>query len=122
MPTLLIVFAVCLISILVARKCKTKIDEARLQKEEAGVPGATCADPEDLRDLLENGAPGVLSDILAGAIKDARRLGASSRDMMLLDCCQRHALAGDLEPGTAVYLLNRMGLGDWAEKAKGAGA
>lgn len=84
--------------------------------------GAGVEDISDLRDLLENGTPGYLADMLAGAMKEAKGRGVSSRDLMLLDCCVRHAMAGDLDRSTAVYLLDRLGLQAWADKIKGAGA
>lgn len=82
---------------------------------------AAVADVSNLCDLMLNGTESPLSEILAGAMREAKGRGVSSRHLLFLDCCQRHALAGDLETGTAVYLLERMGLWEWAEKAKGAG-
>ena len=108
-----------LIGIVLRETKKEEGGRGTLEEEKEGAGG--FADPDDLRDVMENGCESFLSEILTGAMKEARGRGVPSGDLLLLDCCQRHALAGDLETGTAVYLLERLGLGAWAEKAKGAG-
>ena len=104
----------------VAREIKKEEGAGGIPEKEEGA--GVFADVDNIKDLMENGAGGYLSEILAGAMREAKGRGVPSRELYLLDCCQRHALAGDLETGTAAYLLDRMGLGDWAEKARGAGA
>lgn len=116
MVSLLIVWAAC-IAVIVGVRAATKGRAALPSPEEEGGGALGLSDTFELMAA----EPNDLSEILGAALREFREKGGRGWSLVELDCCVRAALAGRLDAATAVYVLEKIGAAEYAERIKGAG-
>ena len=117
MVEILIVWAVCVAVILAVRAATRGRGSVPIPETEEGGGALGLSDTFELMACDQN----ELADILGAALREFKSKGGRGRSLVELDCCVRAALAGRLDAATAVYVLEKIGAAEYAERIKGAG-
>ena len=99
-------------------KAERDLKNAAICESESPTPGACSLNVYNVMEMPVT----PLSAVLAECLHEMKARGVDGKSLLLLDCCNRQALAGDLNPETAIFLLDRIGGAEaWIERIKGAG-